>query len=86
MVGHVVLVIHIVYSLETNRAGPGAGQISRQIIVLSEHNIFTLKGKIAWNLYCTVTAWIMPTLCPFLMVLCWAGLQTVIVLALLYHF
>ena len=38
---HVVLAIHIVHSLETNRTGP----ISRQIIVLSEHNLFTLKGK-----------------------------------------
>ena len=41
VVGHVVLAIHIVHSLETNRAGP----ISRQILVLSEHNLFTLKGK-----------------------------------------
>ena len=40
VVGHVVLTIHIVHSLETNRTGP----ISRQILVLSEHNIFTLKG------------------------------------------
>ena len=39
--GHVVLAIHKVHSLETNRAGP----ISRQIIVLSEHNLFTLRGK-----------------------------------------
>ena len=41
--------IHIVHSLENNRAGP----ISRQILVFSEHNIFTLKGT--WNipiLYC----------------------------------
>ena len=29
-----------VHSLETNRARP----ISRQILVLSEHNLFTLKG------------------------------------------
>ena len=41
VVGHVVLDLHIVHSLETYRAGP----ISRQIIVLPEHNIFTLKGK-----------------------------------------
>ena len=41
VVCHVVLAIHIVYNLETNRAGP----ISRQIMVLSEHNLFTLKGK-----------------------------------------
>ena len=41
VVGHVVLAIHIVHSLETNRAGP----IFRQILVLSEHNLFTLKGK-----------------------------------------
>ena len=40
VVGHVVIAIHIVHSLEINRAGP----ISRQIIVLSEHNLFTLKG------------------------------------------
>ena len=37
--------IYIVHSLETNRAGPGAGPIVRQIMVLSEHNLFTLKGK-----------------------------------------
>ena len=51
MVGHVVLTIHIVYSLETNRTG----QISRQIVVLSEHNLFTLKGIGSRNipiLYC----------------------------------
>ena len=41
MVGHVVLAIHIVHSLETNRAGP----IANQILVLSEHNLFILKGK-----------------------------------------
>ena len=41
VVSHVVLAIHIVHSLETNRAG----SISRQILVLSEHNLFTLKGK-----------------------------------------
>ena len=51
VVRHVVLAIHIVHSLETNGAGP----ISRQILVLSEHKIFTLKGKGTWNiqiLYC----------------------------------
>ena len=41
VVGHVVLAIHTVHSLEHNRAEP----ISRQIIVLSEHYLFTLKGK-----------------------------------------
>ena len=41
VVGHVVLAIHIVHSLENNRAGT----IFSQIIVLSEHNSFTLKGK-----------------------------------------
>ena len=42
VVGHVlVLAKHIVHSLETFRAGP----LSRHIIVLSEHNLFTLKGK-----------------------------------------
>ena len=41
VVGHVVLAIHILHSLESNRAG----LISRQIIVLSEHNLFTLTGK-----------------------------------------
>ena len=41
LVGHVVLPKNIVHSLETKRAGP----ISRQILVLSEHNLFTLKGK-----------------------------------------
>ena len=41
VVSHVVLAIHIVHSLETNRAGP----IFRQIIVLSEHYLFPLKGK-----------------------------------------
>ena len=35
------LATHRVHSLETNRAGP----ISRQILVLSEHNLFTLKEK-----------------------------------------
>ena len=51
VVGHVVLAIHRLHSLETNRAG----QISRQILVLSEHNLFTLKGKETLNipvLYC----------------------------------
>ena len=46
-----VIVKHRVLSLETNRAGP----ISRQILVLSDHNLFTLKGKGTWNipiLYC----------------------------------
>ena len=28
-------------------------------------------------LYCTITAWIMPTLCPFLTVPCLVGLQSV---------
>ena len=32
---------HIVHSLETNRTGP----ISRQILVLPQHNLFFLKGK-----------------------------------------
>ena len=41
MVGHVVLALHIVHSLETNRAW----SISRQHLFLSEHNLFTLKGK-----------------------------------------
>ena len=41
MVGHVVLAIRIVHSLDTNSTGP----ISRQILVLSEHDLFTLKGK-----------------------------------------
>ena len=51
MVGHVVQAIHIAHSLETNRAGP----ISRQILVLFEHHLFTLKGKGTCNiliLYC----------------------------------
>ena len=34
VVGHLVLDMHIVHILETSRAGP----ISRQILVLSEHN------------------------------------------------
>ena len=81
MVGHVVLAIHIVNSLETNRAGP----ISRQILVLSEHSLFTLKGKGTCDIhiYCTVRAWIMPTLCPFLAVP-WVDLQSVI-MAVLGH-
>ena len=41
VVGRAVLAVHIVHSLETNRSG----LISRQIIVLSEHSLFTLKGK-----------------------------------------
>ena len=40
-VGHLVLAIHIVHSLENSKAGP----ISRQILAFSEHNLFTLKGK-----------------------------------------
>ena len=51
MIGHVVLAIHIGRSLETNRTGP----IPRQILVLSEHNLFTLKGKEIFHipiLYC----------------------------------
>ena len=41
--GHVVIAIHRhrVHTLETNRARP----ISRQILVLSEHNLFTLNRK-----------------------------------------
>ena len=38
---HVVIAKHKVHSLETNRTGP----ISRQILVLSKHNSFTLKDK-----------------------------------------
>ena len=52
MVGHLALAIHKVHSFETNRAG----SISRQILVLSEHNLFTLKGKGTLNipiLYCS---------------------------------
>ena len=41
VVGHVVLAIHIVHNLETNRAR----SISGQILVLSEHKLFNLKGK-----------------------------------------
>ena len=40
-VGHLVLAIHIVHSLENNRVGP----ISRLILALSGHNLYTLKGK-----------------------------------------
>ena len=36
-----MLAIHRVQSLETYRAGP----ISWQFLVLSEHNVFTLKRK-----------------------------------------
>ena len=39
--GHVVIAIHRVHDLETNRAKP----IYRQILVLSKHNVFTLKGN-----------------------------------------
>ena len=62
MVGHVVLhvAIHKVHSLETNRAG----SLYSQILVLSGHNLFILKGKETIYLYCTLTAWIMPTV-PF---------------------
>ena len=53
--------------------------MSRQILVLSEHNLFTLKEKeLEIYIYCTVKAWIMPTLCLFLTVP-WVGLQSVIV-------
>ena len=63
--GHVMIAIHRVHNLETNRAGP----ISSQILVLSEHILFTLKGKeFEIYLYCTVRAWTMPTMCLFLAV------------------
>ena len=63
VVGHVVLAIHIVHSLENSRAGP----ISSQILVLSENNLFILKGKLTIYIYCAYyAAWIMPTLRPFL--------------------
>ena len=39
--GDVMIAVHRVHSLEANRAGP----ISRQILVLSEHNLITLKEK-----------------------------------------
>ena len=39
--GNVVIVMHRAHSLETNRAEP----ISRQSLVLSEHNLFTWKGR-----------------------------------------
>ena len=52
VVGHVVLAIHIVHSLETNRAGP----LSSQTLVLSEHIFFILNGKGTIYLYCTLTA------------------------------
>ena len=52
--------------------------ISRQILVLSENKLFTLKGKgnlkYTYIVYCE--AWIRPTLCPFLTVP-WVGLQFV---------
>ena len=64
-----MLAIHIVHSLETNKAGP----ISSQTLVLSGHNLFIFKGKGTIYLYCTLTAWIMPTLCPFLSSRCHAG-------------
>ena len=48
--------------------------------MLSEHKLFTLKGKeLEIYLYCTVRAWIILTLCPFLTVPRRVGLQSVIV-------
>ena len=41
VVGHVMIAIQRAHGLESKRAGP----ISRHIIVLFEHNLFTLKGN-----------------------------------------
>ena len=81
MVGHVVLAIHIVHSLETNRAGP----ISSQILVLSEHNLFTLKEKRNYIpiLYFNSLDYAYFVSLPFLTVPCQVGLQSVIVAFLL---
>ena len=58
--GHVMIAIHRVHNLETNRAGP----ISSQILVISEHILSTLKGKeLEIYLYSTVRAWTMLGLC-----------------------
>ena len=70
VVGHVVLALHIVHSLETNRAG----QLSSQILVLSNHNVFILKGIGTIHLYGTLTALILPTSCHFLSSRCHARL------------
>ena len=70
-----MIAIHRIHNLETNWAWP----ISSQILVISEHTLFTLKGKeLEIYLYCTVRAWTMPTLCLFLAVP-WVGMQAVIV-------
>ena len=53
--------------------------------MLSKHNLLTLKGKGTRNIhiYCTVRAWIMHNLCPFITVP-WVGLNSVI-MAFLGH-
>ena len=38
-----------------------------------------MEKELEINIYCTVRAWIIPTLCPFLAVPCLVGLQSVIV-------
>ena len=75
MAGHVVIAIHRVHSLETNRAEP----ICRQSLVLSELIYSHGKEKeLEIYLYCTVRSWTMSTMCPFLMVPCRVGLQSMI--------
>ena len=81
VVGHVVLAIHIVHSLETNRVGP----IPRQILVVSEHSLFTWKGKGTWNIpILHRNSLDYAYLVSFLTVPCRVGLQSVIV-AFLRH-
>ena len=53
VIGHVVLAKHIVHSLKTDRVWPGAGPISRQIIVLSH---LERKNELEIYLYCTLKA------------------------------
>ena len=43
-----------------------------------------MKNELEIYLCCTVTAWILPTLCPFLKVPCQVGLQSVLVAFLGY--
>ena len=71
-----LLAIHIVHSLETNRAGP----ISSQILVLSEHNLFMLKEKRNYIpiLYFNSLDYVYFVSLPFLTVPCQVGLQSVI--------
>ena len=48
------------------------------MILLNESMLWKEKELEIYNVYCTLRAWIMPILCPFLTVQ-WVGLQSVII-------